>query len=204
MQILACVCARTCSTGSAGGLPAPIADFHLQLMFNSSLIAFFQRCSGEQSSEHAQLMVIKGFILHFHSPAPLFLPAFELLEAGKKHKMQVFVLRNEVFCYFLARVPDLFPTFASTEPETQKMTETINLSIDLPRAYNLTLLKKQLTEYANFLIAASREPSISIAQPRKIKISDRIRRMSGRFPVDSDLDYRELRASELEEKYYAQ
>ena len=33
------------------------------------------------------------------------------------------------------------------------MTATINLSLDIPRSYSVTLLKKQLTEYAKQLIA---------------------------------------------------
>ena len=86
------------------------------------------------------------------------------------------------------------------------MNATINLNLSIPQTYSVTLLKRQLTEYAQRLIA-SYNPAHqmdSIAAPRKIKISQRIRRMSGRYPIPDGLDYRELRASELEEKYNAQ
>ena len=37
------------------------------------------------------------------------------------------------------------------------MTANINLSIDVPRTYNIALLKEQLTEYAKQLISFNRE-----------------------------------------------
>ena len=39
------------------------------------------------------------------------------------------------------------------------------------------------------------------ASPRKVKISSRIRSMSGRFSVPSDIDIKALKADMLEEKY---
>ncbi|MBR5633777.1 MAG: hypothetical protein IKW78_01155 [Prevotella sp.] len=37
--------------------------------------------------------------------------------------------------------------------------------------------------------------------PRKVKISGRIRRMSGRFTVPANIDYKTLKTDSLEEKY---
>ena len=86
------------------------------------------------------------------------------------------------------------------------MTTTINLNLDIPQTYNVGLLKRQLMEYAQRLVVTSKPVRhIEVmAAPRKIKISERIRRMSGRYPIPAELDYRELRASDLEEKYNAQ
>lgn len=86
------------------------------------------------------------------------------------------------------------------------MTATINLNIDIPQNYSVSLLEHQLMEYAQRLVSVSQTASQTYvnAAPRKIKISSRIRRMSGRYPIPDGTDYRELRASDLEEKYNAQ
>ena len=39
------------------------------------------------------------------------------------------------------------------------------------------------------------------AVPRKVKISGRIRRMSGQFSVPADIDFKTLKTDMLEEKY---
>ena len=48
--------------------------------------------------------------------------------------------------------------------------------------------------------ARNRQKLLS-ASPRKVKISSRIRSMSGRFSVPSDIDIKALKADMLEEKY---
>lgn len=42
---------------------------------------------------------------------------------------------------------------------------------------------------------------VHTAVPRKVKISSHIRRMSGRFTVPTDIDYKTLKTDSLEEKY---
>lgn len=84
------------------------------------------------------------------------------------------------------------------------MTATINLSLNVPHTYDIALLKEQLTEYAKHLVAIPRTPSKPLAAQRKIAISSKIRRMSGRYPVPDNLDYKELRACEMEAAYNAQ
>ena len=41
-----------------------------------------------------------------------------------------------------------------------------------------------------------------LPSPRKVKITNRIRRMSGRFSVPVDADYKQLKADILEERYF--
>lgn len=48
--------------------------------------------------------------------------------------------------------------------------------------------------------ARNRQKTLS-ASPRKVKISSRIRSMSGRFSVPSDIDIKALKADMLEERY---
>ena len=81
------------------------------------------------------------------------------------------------------------------------MTATINLSLNIPQDYSVSLLKKQLAEYAMHLVASRKPHEKAQAVPRKVVISDKIRRMSGRYPVPENLDYKELRASEMEATY---
>ena len=50
------------------------------------------------------------------------------------------------------------------------------------------------------LLARNRQKLLP-SSPRKVKISNRIRRMSGRFTVSSDVDYKALKADMLDEKY---
>ena len=42
---------------------------------------------------------------------------------------------------------------------------------------------------------------VHTAVPRKVKISNHIRRMSGRFTVPANIDYKALKTDSLEEKY---
>lgn len=50
------------------------------------------------------------------------------------------------------------------------------------------------------LRARNRQKLLS-SSPRKVKISNRIRRMSGHFTVPSDVDCKALKADMLDEKY---
>ena len=47
------------------------------------------------------------------------------------------------------------------------MTATINLSVDVPQSYSITLLKQQLTEYAQSLIAS--RASVEDATPYTVE-----------------------------------
>ena len=86
------------------------------------------------------------------------------------------------------------------------MTTTIHLSVDVPHSYNVAQLKLQLLEYAQRIVAMSSSPQQTETHdlPRKIEISPRIHSLSGRYPVPTDFDYKELLASELESNYNVQ
>ena len=86
------------------------------------------------------------------------------------------------------------------------MTTNINISVDVPRSYNIAKLKQQLLEYAQHLIAlANPKHDVEvISSPRKVEISSKIRSLSGRYPVPEDFDYKTLLASEREADYYKQ
>ena len=71
---------------------------------------------------------------------------------------------------------------------------------------DLNMLGVETLEYVSKYVrrlahrARNRQKLLSTA-PRKVKISSRIRRMSGRFFVPSDIDCKALKADLLEEKY---
>lgn len=81
-------------------------------------------------------------------------------------------------------------------------------AIELKASINedLNLLGVETLEYVSKYVrrlamrARHRQKLLSVS-PRKVKISNRIRRMSGRFSVPSDIDYKALKAEVLEEKF---
>lgn len=75
---------------------------------------------------------------------------------------------------------------------------SINEDLDLLGVETLEYISRYVRRLASR--TRSRQKALS-ATPRKVKISSRIRRMSGRFSVPSDLDIKALKADMLEEKY---
>ena len=75
---------------------------------------------------------------------------------------------------------------------------SINEDLNLLGVETLEFVSKYVRRLA--LRARNRQKEV-LATPRKVKISSRIRRMSGRFSVPSDVDYMALKADMLEEKY---
>lgn len=81
-------------------------------------------------------------------------------------------------------------------------------AVELKTSINedLNLLEVEMLEYVSKYVrrlamrARKRQKTLS-ASPRKIKISDRIRSLSGQFSVPSDIDCKNLKADMLEEKY---
>lgn len=81
-------------------------------------------------------------------------------------------------------------------------------AIELRTSINedLSMLGVETLEYVSKYVrrlalrARGRQKLLSVT-PRKVKITDRIRRMSGRFSVPADMDYKTLKADMLEEKY---
>lgn len=75
---------------------------------------------------------------------------------------------------------------------------SINEDLNLLGVETLEHVSKYVRRLA--LRARNRQKLLS-ASSRKVKISNRIRRMSGRFSVPSDIDIKALKADALEEKY---
>lgn len=75
---------------------------------------------------------------------------------------------------------------------------SINEDLNLLGVETLEYVSKYVRRLA--LRARNRQKLLS-ASPRKVKISNRIRCMSGQFSVPSDIDYKALKADMLEEKY---
>ena len=75
---------------------------------------------------------------------------------------------------------------------------SINEDLDILGIETLEYVSKYVRRLA--LRARNRKKLLS-AKPRKVKISSRIRSMSGRFSVPSDIDYKSLKTGVLEEKY---
>ena len=81
-------------------------------------------------------------------------------------------------------------------------------AIELRTSINedLSMLGVETLEYVSRYVrhlasrARSRQKTLP-ATPRKVTISNRIRRMSGRFSVPTDIDIKVLKADMLEEKY---
>jgi hypothetical protein len=75
---------------------------------------------------------------------------------------------------------------------------SINEDLDTLGIETLEYVSKYVRRLA--LRARNRKKLLS-AKPRKVQISSRIRSMSGRFSVPSDIDYNSLKTDVLEEKY---
>ena len=75
---------------------------------------------------------------------------------------------------------------------------SINEDLDTLGIETLEYVSKYVRRLA--LRARNRKKLLS-TKPRKVKISSRIRSMSGRFSVPSDIDYKSLKTDVLEEKY---
>ena len=75
---------------------------------------------------------------------------------------------------------------------------SINEDLDALGVETLEYVSKYVRRLA--LRARNRKKLLS-DKPRKVKISSRIRSMSGRFSVSSDIDYKALKADMLEEIY---
>ena len=75
---------------------------------------------------------------------------------------------------------------------------SINEDLNLLGVETLEFVSKYVRRLA---LRARNKQKIVLSPPRKVKISNRIRRMSGRFSVPSDIDYKALKAEMLEEKY---
>ena len=75
---------------------------------------------------------------------------------------------------------------------------SINEDLDTLGIETLEYVSKYVRRLA--LRARNRKKLLS-SKPRKVKISSRIRSMSGRFSVPSDIDYKSLKTDVLEEKY---
>lgn len=75
---------------------------------------------------------------------------------------------------------------------------SINEDLNVLGVETLEYVSKYVRRLA--LRVRNRQKLVS-ASPRKVKISNRVRRMSGRFSVPSDIDVKELKADMLEEKY---
>jgi len=75
---------------------------------------------------------------------------------------------------------------------------SINEDLNLLGVETLEFVSKYVRRLA---LRARNRQKVVLATPRKVKISSRIRRMSGRFSVPSDIDYKALKADMLEEKY---
>ena len=75
---------------------------------------------------------------------------------------------------------------------------SINEDLNLLGVETLEFVSKYVRRLAS---RARNRQKVVLATPRKVKISSRIRRMSGRFSVPSDVDYKALKADMLEEKY---
>lgn len=75
---------------------------------------------------------------------------------------------------------------------------SINEDLNLLGVETLEFVSKYVRRLAS---RAQNKQKIVLSTPRKVKISNRIRRMSGRFSVPSDIDYKVLKAEMLEEKY---
>lgn len=81
-------------------------------------------------------------------------------------------------------------------------------AVELKTSINedLNLLGVETLEYVSKYVrrlamrARSHQKLLSDS-PRKVKISNRIRQMSGKFSVPSDIDIKALKAEVLEEKY---
>lgn len=58
-----------------------------------------------------------------------------------------------------------------------------------------------VSKYVRRLALRARNRQKLSSSPRKVKISNRIRRMSGQFTVPSDVDNKALKADMLDEKY---
>ena len=81
-------------------------------------------------------------------------------------------------------------------------------AVELKTSINedLNLLGVEMLEYVSkyvrrLAMRARNHQELLSAGPRKVKISNRIRQMSGRFSVPSDIDLKALKAEMLEEKY---
>ncbi len=81
-------------------------------------------------------------------------------------------------------------------------------AVELKTSINedLNLLGVEMLEYVSkyvrrLAMRARNHQELLSASPRKVKISNRIRQMSGRFSVPSDIDLKSLKAEMLEEKY---
>ena len=75
---------------------------------------------------------------------------------------------------------------------------SINEDLNLLGVETLEFVSKYVRRLA---LRARNRQKVVLTTPRKVKISSRIRRMSGRFSVPSDIDYKALKADMLEEKY---
>jgi hypothetical protein len=75
---------------------------------------------------------------------------------------------------------------------------SINEDLNLLGVETLEFVSKYVRRLA---LRARNRQKVVLATPRKVKISSRIRQMSGRFSVPSDIDYKALKADMLEEKY---
>ena len=75
---------------------------------------------------------------------------------------------------------------------------SINEDLNLLGVETLEFVSKYVRRLA---LRARNRQKVVLSTPRKVKISSRIRRMSGRFSVPSDIDYKALKADMLEEKY---
>lgn len=75
---------------------------------------------------------------------------------------------------------------------------SINEDLNLLGVETLEFVSKYVRRLA---MRARNRQKVVLTTPRKVKISSRIRRMSGRFSVPSDIDYKALKADMLEEKY---
>lgn len=75
---------------------------------------------------------------------------------------------------------------------------SINEDLNVLGVETLEYVSKYVRRLA--LRVRNRQKLVS-ASPRKVKISNRIRRMSGQFSVPTDIDVKALKADMLEEKY---